>query len=36
VLRVSRADMTLQLATLPGRMFSGVLRDKLKWSGSNV
>lgn len=36
VLRISRADQKLQLATLPGRTFSGVLRDKLKWSGSNV
>ncbi|MFZ4483399.1 MAG: NAD(+)/NADH kinase [Chthoniobacterales bacterium] len=36
VLRVSRAGTTLPLATLPGRTFSGVLRDKLKWSGSNV
>ena len=36
VLRISRAEERLQLATLPGRTFSGVLRDKLKWSGSNV
>jgi len=36
VLRISRADEQLHLATLPGRTFSGVLRDKLKWSGSNV
>ena len=36
VLRVSRAGEKLRLATLPGRTFSGVLRDKLKWSGSNV
>lgn len=36
VLRISRASEQLQLATLPGRTFSGVLRDKLKWSGSNV
>lgn len=36
VLRISRAEQTLRLATLPGRTFSGVLRDKLKWSGSNV
>ena len=36
VLRISRAQEQLQLATLPGRTFSGVLRDKLKWSGSNV
>ena len=36
VLRISRAEERLRLATLPGRTFSGVLRDKLKWSGSNV
>lgn len=36
VLRVSRAEEKLQLATLPGLTFSEVLREKLKWSGSNV
>ena len=36
VLRVSRAEGTLRLATLPGRTFSEVLREKLKWSGTNV
>jgi NAD+ kinase len=36
VLRLSRAAEKLRLATLPGRTFSGVLREKLKWSGSNV
>ena len=36
LLRVSRAEEKLRLATLPGRTFSGVLREKLKWSGSNV
>jgi NAD+ kinase len=36
ILRISRAAETLRLATLPGRTFSDVLRDKLKWSGSNV
>lgn len=36
VLCISRAREQLQLAMLPGRTFSGVLRDKLKWSGSNV
>jgi NAD+ kinase len=36
LLRVSRAGEKLRLATLPGRTFSGVLREKLKWSGSNV
>ena len=36
VLRVSRAEEKLQLATLPGLTFSELLREKLKWSGSNV
>lgn len=36
VLRISRAPEKLRLATLPGLTFSGVLREKLKWSGSNV
>lgn len=36
VLRISRAEERLRLATLPGRTFSDVLREKLKWSGSNV
>jgi NAD+ kinase len=36
VLRISRAAERLPLATLPGRTFSNVLREKLKWSGSNV
>lgn len=36
VLRVSCAEEKLQLVTLPGRTFSEVLREKLKWSGSNV
>lgn len=36
VLRISRSEEVLQLATLPGRTFSDVLREKLKWSGSNV
>ncbi len=36
VLRISRAPEKLRLATLPGRTFSEVLREKLKWSGSNV
>lgn len=36
ILRVSRADDILQLATLPGRTFSEVLREKLKWTGTNV
>jgi NAD+ kinase len=36
VLRVSRSRRTLPLAMLPGRLFPDVLRQKLKWSGSNV
>jgi NAD+ kinase len=36
ILRISRAEERLRLATLPGRTFSDVLREKLKWSGSNV
>ena len=36
ILRLSRAKEKLQLATLPGRTFSDLLREKLKWSGSNV
>lgn len=36
VLRISRAEETFRLATLPERTFSDVLREKLKWSGSNV
>ena len=36
ILRISRAGEKLCLATLPGRTFSEVLREKLKWSGSNV
>jgi NAD+ kinase len=36
VLRVFKSDRTLPLVTLPGRSFPKVLRQKLKWSGSNV
>lgn len=36
VLRISRAEETFRLASLPERTFSDVLREKLKWSGSNV
>jgi len=36
ILRISRAADKLRLATLPGRTFGSVLREKLKWSGSNV
>jgi NAD+ kinase len=35
-LRVSKSSRTLPLAMLPERSFSEVLRQKLKWSGSNV
>lgn len=33
---VTKSKRTLPLAMLPGRSFSEVLRQKLKWSGSNV
>jgi NAD+ kinase len=36
VLRISQSDRQLPLAMLPERPFSEVLRQKLKWSGSNV
>jgi NAD+ kinase len=36
VLRISKSDRELPLAMLPERPFSEVLRQKLKWSGSNV
>jgi NAD+ kinase len=36
VLRVSQSNRVLSLAMLPERPFSEVLRQKLKWSGSNV
>ena len=36
ILRISRSDRVLPLAMLPERPFSRVLRQKLKWSGSNV
>lgn len=36
VLRISQSDRVLPLAMLPERPFSEVLRQKLKWSGSNV
>ncbi len=36
VLRVSKSDRVLPLAMLPERPFSEVLRQKLKWSGSNI
>ncbi len=36
VLRISQSDRVLPLAMLPERPFSRVLRQKLKWSGSNV
>lgn len=36
VLRISQSDRVAPLAMLPDRPFSKVLRQKLKWSGSNV
>lgn len=36
VLRISQSDRVLPLAMLPERPFSEVLRQKLKWSGSNI
>jgi NAD+ kinase len=36
VLRISKSDRVLPLVMLPERTFSKVLRQKLKWSGSNV
>jgi NAD+ kinase len=36
VLRISQSERVLPLAMLPDRPFSKVLRQKLKWSGSNV
>ena len=36
VLFLTKSDRSLPLAMLPGRSFSEVLRQKLKWSGSNV
>ncbi len=36
VLRLSRSQRELPLAMLPGRSFSEVLRQKLKWTGSNI
>jgi len=35
-LRVQRAETTLPLVMLPGRSFSEVLRQKLKWTGSAI
>jgi len=35
-LRLEKSDRTLPLATLPERPFSEVLRQKLKWTGSNI
>ncbi len=34
--RLSKADMELPLVMLPSQDFSSLLRQKLKWSGSNV
>jgi NAD+ kinase len=36
LIRVTRAERCLRLATLPGTTFFEVLRQKLKWSGSAV
>lgn len=36
VLRVVKSPRVLPLSTLPDRPFSEVLREKLKWSGSNI
>lgn len=36
VLHLSQSASALPLAMLPGRSFSEVLRQKLKWSGSNI
>jgi NAD+ kinase len=36
VLRVTKSSRCLPLAMLPERPFTEVLRQKLKWSGSNV
>lgn len=36
VVRIERAANTLPLASLPGVSFFSVVRQKLKWSGSNV
>ena len=33
---IRRAEATLQLGFLPGVTFFGVLRQKLKWTGSNI
>ncbi len=36
VVSTRKAEMTLPLAVLPGASFFSVVRQKLKWSGSNV
>jgi len=36
ILRIVKSDRSLPLVTLPERSFPEVLRQKLKWSGSNV
>lgn len=35
-LQISTSSRSLPLAMLPGRSFSEILRQKLKWSGSNI
>ena len=34
--RIKKSDRVLPLASLPGVSFFGVVRQKLKWSGSNI
>ena len=36
VVQIQKAKKTLQLAAMPGMTFFSVVRQKLKWSGSNV
>ena len=36
VVRITKADKTLPLAVMPDTSFFSVVRQKLKWSGSNI
>ena len=36
IVRITKAAKTLPLAVMPDTSFFGVVRQKLKWSGSNV
>jgi NAD+ kinase len=36
IVAIRKADKTLQLAAMPDVSFFNVVRQKLKWSGSNV